>query len=298
MRQIHRAGEKGFLDYSGKKAHYIDRETGEVVDVELFVAVLGASNYTYADATPSQQLPNWLGSNVRALKCFDGVPAALVPDQLKSAVTTADAFEPGVQRTYTEFAKHYQTVIFPARPGKPQDKAKVEVGVQVVQRWILARLRNETFFSLGELNERIRQLVDDLNDRPMRKLGGVTRRQLYERYERAALRPLPPHDFEPATWDKVKVNVDYHVEFFKHWYSVPHALRHEEVWLRATEKAVEIFHCGKRVAAHARSNVAYKHSTEPAHRPRPHHHRFSRRLDDPPGHEHRANAPTAGQFIL
>ena len=267
MRQLHRAGEKAFLDYSGKKPHYIDRETGGAVEVELFVAVLGASSYTYAEATPSQQLHHWLGSNVRALKFFGGVPAAMVPDQLKSAVTTADAFDPGVQRTYASFARHYQTVIFPARPGKPQDKAKVEVGVQVVQRWILARLRNETFFSLAELNERIQQLVSELNDRPMKKLGGVTRRQLFERYEREALGPLPEQDFEPSTWKKAKVNVDYHVELEKHWYSVPHQLRHEEVWLCVTEKGVEVFHSGKRVAAHVRSSEPYKHTTETAHRP-------------------------------
>jgi transposase len=190
----------------------------------------------------------------------------LVPDQLKSAVTHADVFDPGVQRTYEELGRYYGTVIFPARPGKPRDKAKAEVGVQIAQRWILARLRDETFFSLSELNHRIRELREELNDRPMKKLGGVSRRELFERYEREALQRLPGQPFEPATWKKATVNVDYHVEFLKHWYSVPYWLRHEEVWLRATEQTIEIFHCNKRIAAHVRSRVAYQHTTDPSHR--------------------------------
>ena len=267
MRQCHKAGDKAFLDYSGKKAHYFDSVTGERVEVELFVAVLGASNYTFAEATPSQQLPDWLGSNARALSFFGGVPKALIPDQLKSAVTKADVFDPGVQRTYEELARHYGTVIFPARPRKPKDKSKAEVAVQIVQRWILARLRNERFSSLAELNQRLFVLLGELNDRPMKKLGGVTRRQLFERHERDALGPLPREPFEASVWTKCKVNTDYHVEFEKHWYSVPYHLRHEEVWARVTEKTVELLHVGKRVASHLRSRVAYKHTTAPEHRP-------------------------------
>jgi len=270
MRQLHRAGEKGFVDYSGKKPHYLNRATGEKVECEFFVEVLGASNYTFAEATHSQQLDSWIGSNVRALGFFGGVPAALVPDQLKSAVTQADAYDPGVQRTYEEFARHYGTVIFPARPRRPKDKAKAEVAVQLAQRWVLARMRNETFFSLGELNARIGELVEELNDRPMKKLGGVTRRQLFERHEREALRPLPAEPFEPSIWQKAKVNTDYHVEFEKHWYSVPYQLRHEEVWIRAAEKTIEIYHCNRRVGGHARSRAQYQHTTDPAHRPPEH----------------------------
>lgn len=267
MRQHHHAGDKAFLDYSGKKPSYINRETGEVIEAELFVAALGASNLTYAEATSTQQLIHWVGSNVRALSYFGGAPRALVPDQLKSAVSRADVFDPGVQRTYEELGRHYSTVIFPARPGKARDKAKVEVAVQVAQRWILARLRNEQFFSLGELNARIAELLEELNQRPMKKLGGVSRRELFERYERSALQPLPGQPFEPATWCKATANVDYHVEFLKHWYSVPYLLRHEEMWLRVTEKVVEVFHYGKRVGLHARSHIAYKHTTDPSHRP-------------------------------
>jgi transposase len=265
MRQHHQAGEKAFVDYSGKKPSYFDRETGKQVEVELFVSVLGASNYTFAEATESQELAHWIGSNVRALGYFGGVPRALIPDQLKSGVTRADVFDPDVQRTYAELARHYGTVIFPARPKKPRDKAKVEVGVQIVQRWILARLRNETFFSLGELNKRIRELLEELNDRPMKKLGGVSRRELFERYERAALGPLPEQPFAPAVWKKATVNTDYHVEFEKHWYSVPFHLHHEEIWVCATENTVELFHLHKRVGAHLRNREPYRHTTEPAH---------------------------------
>jgi transposase len=266
MRQTHHAGDKALLDYSGKKPAYRDRASGERVEVELFVAVLGASNLTYAEASPTQELAHWIGSNVRALGYFDGVPKALVPDQLKSAVTEADVFDPVIQKTYAEFAEHYGTVIFPARPAKPRDKAKVEVGVQIAQRWILARLRNEVFLSLGELNRRIAELVEELNARPMKKLGGVSRRELFERIEREALGPLPAIVFEPAVWRKAKANADYHVEYDKHWYSVPHTLAHEEIWLRVSEKTMELFHLGKRVAVHKLAAEPYRHSTDPSHR--------------------------------
>jgi hypothetical protein len=184
------AGEKLFVDYSGKRPHYIDRETGERVDVELFTAVLGASNYVYTEATRSQQLPDWIASHVRAFTFLGGVPLAVVPDQLKSAVTTACRYEPEINRTYAEMAVHYDVAVMPARPAKPKDKAKVEGTVLIVQRWVLARLRNQRFFSLIELNGRIAELNDDLNGRVMRKYG-YSRRQLFEQVERAALRPLP-----------------------------------------------------------------------------------------------------------
>lgn len=267
MRQTHRAGDKAFIDYSGKKPCYHDRATGKRVEVELFVAVLGASNLTYAEASETQQIMDWIGSNVRALNYFGGAPRALVPDQLKSGVKEADVFDPEIQKTYADLATHYGTVIFPARPGKPRDKPKVEVGVQIAQRWILARLRNETFFSLGELNARIAELLEELNARPMKKLGGVTRRELFEQLEQAELRPLPAVPFEPSTWSKATANVDYHIEFEKHWYSVPFRLRHEEIWIRATATIVELFHLNRRVGAHRRSREQYRHTTDPAHRP-------------------------------
>ena len=203
MRQVHLAGDKLFVDYSGKKAHIIDPDTGEVIAVELFVAVLGASNYTYAEATATQRSPDWIASHVRTLEYMGGAPAAVVCDQLKSGVARACRYEPEAQRTYEDLAQHYQTTVMPARPKHPRDKASVEVGVQIVQRWILARIRNEVFHSLGELNARIRELLVDLNGRVMRRYG-KSRRELFEHLERDKLRPLPSTRFEYAEWIKVR----------------------------------------------------------------------------------------------
>lgn len=270
MRQAHKAGEKVFVDYSGNKPHYVDPATGEVIEVELFVAVLGASNYTYAEATATQQVADFIGSHVRAFAYFEGVPLITVPDQLKSGVARSCRYEPGIQRTYGDMARHYGTVVVPARPYKARDKAKVEVGVLIVQRWILARLRNETFFSLAALNARIAELVEDLNSRAMRKLGGATRRELYERYDRPALRALPSTSYEMRQWQQARVNLDYHIELEKHWYSVPFALVHLQLWACMTAHTVEVFHRDQRVAAHVRSYVPYKHTSDPAHMPEAH----------------------------
>jgi transposase len=270
MRQVHKAGEKCFVDYSGKKPSYIDARTGEVLEVELFVAVLGASNYTYAEVTATQQVSDFISAHMHAYAYFDGVTEMTVPDQLKSGVTKACRYEPGIQRSYAEMARHYGTAIVPARPYKPRDKAKVEVAVQIAQRWILARLRNVTFFSLGELNRRIAELLEEMNARPMKKLGGVTRRELYERYDQPALRPLPSEAYEIAEWEERTVNLDYHVEHEKHWYSAPYELAQEAVWVRATATTIEVFFLGNRVASHARSALAYKHTTNPAHMPEAH----------------------------
>jgi len=198
-----------------------------------------------------------------------GVPTAVVPDQLKSGVTLACRYEPGIQRTYEELARHYGTTVLPARPLHPRDKAKVEVGVQIVQRWILARLRNETMFSLDALNARITELLVDLNDRKMR-LYGVSRKQLFERLDKPALKALPAEPFEYAEWKTARVNIDYHVEIDHHYYSAPHALAHEQVEARITTTTVEVFHKGQRVASHIRSHVRAKHSTTPEHMPKSH----------------------------
>ena len=270
MRQTHRAGEKTFVDYSGKKPFYFEPSTGEKLEVELFVAVLGASNYTYVEATATQKVSDFVGSHVRAYTYFGGVTEITVPDQLKSGVMRACRYEPGIQRTYADMARHFGTAIVPARPYKARDKAKIEVAVQIVQRWILARLRNETFFSLHELNARIAELREELNARPMRKLGGATRRELFERYDRPTLRPLPSDAYELREWDKVRVNLDYHVEVAKHWYSAPYALVNQELWACSTPRTVELFHRDERVASHARSYVAYQHTTNPAHMPEAH----------------------------
>jgi transposase len=269
MRQVHRAGEKLFVDYAGKKPHLVDRKTGERIEVELFVAVLGASNFTYAEATASQKSEEFIGSHTRALEFLGGVPGAVVPDQLKSGVTSACRYEPGIQRTYEEWAGHYGTVILPARPSHPRDKAKVEVAVQIAERWILARLRNQTFFTLVELNARIAELVDELNDRVMRRYG-ESRQQLFDRLDGPALKPLPPSRFVFGTWAHAKVNIDYHVEVDHHYYSVAYGLVHEEVEVRLALSTVEIFHRGQRVAAYARSHERGRHTTTPAHMPKAH----------------------------
>jgi transposase len=270
MRQTHRAGEKAFIDYSGKKPSIVDPRTGEVIEVELFVAVLGASNYTYAEATRTQQVPDWLASHQRAFQFFGGVTTAVVCDQLKSGVTLACRYEPGLQRTYEEFAQHYGTVILPARPAKPRDKPKIEVAVQIVERWILARLRHETFFSLAALNARIAELLVDLNARPMR-LYRASRRELFARLDQPALRPLPAEPFVYGEWKiNARVNIDYHIELRGHYYSVPYALIHEQVDGRLTATTVEIFHRGQRVAVHLRHHLRGRHTTDPAHMPKAH----------------------------
>jgi len=269
MRQTHIAGDKMFVDYSGKRPRIVDRVTGEVTEVELYVAVLGASNYTYAEATFTQRVPDFVASTVRAISFFGGATRAIVPDQLKSAVTRSCRYEPGVQRSFAELGRHYRTTVLPARPRSPRDKAKVEVGVQIVQRWVLAKIRNHVFHTLGELNARIRELVVDLNARIMR-LYKMSRTELFSRIERQALSPLPTDAFEYAEWKKVRLNVDYHVAFDDHFYSAPHTLSQEELWVRATTTSIEIFHRSLRVGSYARSYVKFEHTTTPAHMPDAH----------------------------
>jgi transposase len=269
MRQTHVAGDKMFVDYSGKRPRILDKATGEATEVELYVAVLGASNYTYAEATFTQRVPDFVASTTRALAFFGGVPRAIVPDQLKSAVIVASRYEPGLQRSFDELGRHYGTTILPARPASPRDKAKVEVSVQIVQRWILARLRNQVFYTLGELNARVQELLADLNARIM-KLYKASRSELFERFDRPALTALPVDTFECAAWKKVVLNVDYHVAFEDHFYSAPHTLIDEELWVRATTTSVEILHRSSRVASHARSYVRFQHTTVMAHMPTSH----------------------------
>jgi transposase len=269
MRQVHVAGDKMFVDYSGKRPHYVEPTTGEVVEVELFVAVLGASSYTYAEATRTQKLADFTASNARAFTFFGGVTNAVVPDQLKSAVTIANRYEAGVQRTFAELGRHYGTTILPARPRSPRDKAKVEVAVQVAQRWILARMRNEKFDSLGALNARIAELCAELNRRVMRQYK-ASRLELFERLDKPALRTLPVEPFVHAEWARTKLNIDYHAKVGVHFYSAPFTLVHEELWGRSTGTTVELFHRGTRVASHLRSNVPGRHTTDPRHMPASH----------------------------
>jgi transposase len=269
MRQVHQAGAKTFVDYSGKKPCIWDAKTGERIEVELFVAVLGASNLTYAEATATQRGPDWIGSHTRAFAYFGGVTAATVCDQLKPGVTLSCRYEPGIQRTYEEMAEHYGTTVLPARPRHPRDKPKVEGAVLIVQRWILARLRNETHFSLASLNERIAELLEDLNDRQMR-VYRVSRRQLFEQLERAELKPLPTTRFVYGEWTHAKVNVDYHVEADGHYYSVPHTHLHAQVDVRVSAGTVEILRNGGRIASHVRSHQRGRHTTTPEHMPAAH----------------------------
>jgi len=269
MRQTHKAGEKLFVDYAGMTMGVVDRQTGEVREAQIFVGVLGASNYTYVEATWTQALPNWIGSHVRMFSFIGAVPELLIPDNLKSGVTTAHRYEPFLNRTYQEMAEHYGVAILPARPIKPRDKAKVEVGVQGVERRILAPLRNRTFFSLHELNEAIWELLQTYNQRPFQKLSS-NRQTLFETLEKPLLKPLPSQPYEYAEWKKVRVNIDYHVEVEKHYYSVPYQLIRQQLNARLTASVVEILHQGKRVASHARSFVEHRHSTVLEHMPQSH----------------------------
>ena len=271
MRLNHKAGEVLYVDYAGQTMPVIDSGTGEIREAEIFVAVLGASSYTYAEAQWSQDLASWTGGHVRTFDFMDGVTEVVMPDNLKSGVTHPSRYEPGVNNTYLELAEHYGVAVVPARVRKPRDKAKAEVGVQVVERWILAPLRNRKFFSLAELNRAIRTLLLELNNRPMKHLE-KSRKELYEELDRPALRPLPARPYEFAHWKKARVNVDYHIEFEKHYYSVPHHLLRQEVDVRSTERTVEIFFSGKQVAVHPRSKAKGRHSTIREHMPPAHQH--------------------------
>lgn len=269
MRQTHRAGEKMFVDYCGKTVDIINAATGEVVAAQIFVAVLGASNYTFAEATRSQTLADWIGSHTRAFEFFGGAPQMVVPDNLKSGVTTPCRYEPVLNQTYAEMLRHYRTAALPARPYKPKDKAKVECAVSVVTRWILARLRHRQFFSLFELNVAIRQLLTDLNNRRFKKLDG-TRRSHFEALDQAALQPLPAAAYEYAEWRRARVGIDCHIEVERHFYSVPHCLLKREVEIRLTAANIEVLHQGKRVALHVRSRLQGSHSTNAEHLPKAH----------------------------
>lgn len=265
MRQEHRAGEKLFVDYAGQTIGVTNPDTGEVTDWQVFVATLGASNYTFAEIHETQELRWWIGGHIRAFEFFGGVTAVTVPDNLKSGVTKPCYYEPDVNRTYQELAEHYGTVVIPARVRKPKDKAKVENAVLQVERWVLAPLRNQSFFSEGELRRAMSEQLIWLNNRPLSKLDG-TRRSLFEDIDKPALKPLPPTRYSPSEWKpNVGVNIDYHIEFDHHYYSVPYTLVHQRVDVRATAGTVECLYKGKRVASHLRSYKRGWHSTKNEH---------------------------------
>lgn len=270
MRQEHRAGERCFIDWAGQTVPIVDPRTGEVaMEAQIFVAVLGASNFTHAEAFPSQELEHWISGHVHAFEAWGGVTRIVVPDNPRTGVSKAHRYEPILNATYAEMAAHYGVAVIPARPYKPRDKAKAEAGVQVVQRWILARLRTRTFFSLAELNAAITELLTWLNQRPFKRLEG-SRAKLFEELDRPALRPLPATRYHFATWKTATVNLDYHIEVDHHYYSVPYQLARDAVDVRISATTVEIFRRGRRVASHLRSSARGRHTTASEHMPESH----------------------------
>lgn len=269
LRQIHRAGDKLFVDYAGQTIAITDPKTGESLKGHLFVAVLGCSNYTYAEVTPTEQLPDWIDANIRALEFFGGVPRIVVPDNTKTAVTHPCRYDPDLNHTYQELAEHYGFAVIPARPRKPKDKAKVEGGVLIAERWILAVLRDQMFFSFGEVNDAVGRLLVRFNEHAFKKLPG-NRREVFERLEKPELRSLPASRYELAEFKQVGVNIDYHVEVDDHYYSVPFTLIKQRLMARFTRQSVELFHKSRRIAVHVRSYHKWHHTTLAAHRPPEH----------------------------
>jgi transposase len=270
MRQDHRGGEKLFVDY-GEGLNLIDPKSGEPITTQLFVAVWGASNYTYAEATLTQKLPDWIGSHTRAFSYFGCLPQIVVPDCLKSAVSQACRYEPELNPTYAEMAEHYGLCVIPARPVRPKDKAKVETGVLIAKRWILAVLRHRTFYSLADLNTAIAELLERLNSRALRKLK-KSRGELFNLFDRPQARSLPERSYEYAEWKVATVNIDYHIEVERHYYSVSYKLLREKLHVRLTAHTVEAFLKGERVAAHVRNFTPYSHTTRTEHMPPSHQH--------------------------
>lgn len=270
MRQSHVAGEKLFVDFAGPSVPVVDRETGEVTDAQIFVATLGASNYTFVVACPGQDLRSWLDAHVQAFRFFGGVTKFLVPDNLKSAVIEASRFDPLLNKSYSRLAEHYGCGVMPARPYRPRDKAKVEKGVQVVEQQILARLRNVTFFSIDDLNREIKSLVQEMNEAPFQKTPG-SRSSLFEEIDRPALRPLPAQAFEFEQWTlAVRIPKDYHIEVDGHYYSVPFQFVGERVDVRITDHTIEVVHGNLRIASHIRSWAAGKKTSLVEHMPATH----------------------------
>ena len=269
MRQTYVGGEKLFVDYAGMTMPVKGRESAEDFEAQIFVAALGASQYIYAEATETQQLRDWIGSHVRTYEFLGGVTAITTPDNLKSGVTKACRYEPELNPTYADMAGYYDTAAIPGRPRKPKDKAKVESAVQIVERQILARLRDRTFFSLAELNRAIWELLEQLNKRPFQKLD-ASRLELFMELDKPALKPLPARRYEFGQFLHPTVNIDYHIEILGHYYSVPFELATQKVEVRLTAGIVEVLHQGKRVASHARDDRKGRHSTDPSHMPKAH----------------------------
>lgn len=270
MRQEHKAGEKLFIDFCGPTVPVINPDTGEERRAAIFVAVMGASNYTYVEACEGQDMASWLNANSRCLSFLGGVPELLIPDNLKSGVNKADRYEPEINASYQALAEHFKTVILPARPYKPKDKAKAEVGVLIVERWLLARIRHERFYTMASLNIRLRELNLELNQRPMKGYGGQSRAERFSLLDSPALKPLPSWPYEYTEFKQVKVAPDYHVEYARHWYSVPHEFVGERLELKASQRLIEVYRSGRCIAQHPRSDQAGKHTTNAGHMPSNH----------------------------
>ena len=269
LRQEHRAGEKLFVDFAGDTIPIHDPRTGEISQGHVFVGVLGCSNYTYAEVTATEKLPDWIGAQVHALEDIKGVPLVVVPDNTKAAVRSPCWYDPDINLTYQEMAEHYGFTVIPARVRKPKDKAKVENGVLIAERWILARLRHHIFFSIAEANEAVSKLLIWMNAKPFKKLPG-SRKSVLEEMERPVLKPLPERPYEFAEWKQVAVNIDYHVDVEGHYYSAPYQLIQQRLMARITRHGVELLHKGKRVAAHVRSHQKGRHTTLTEHQPPAH----------------------------
>ena len=269
MRQEHRAGEKVFVDYSGQRLEIVDRRTGEIRFAEIFVGVMGASCYTYAEATWTQSLPDWIGSHVRMFDAFGCSPKVCVGDNLKSGVTRPHRYEPQINAAYQDCLDHYGIAAIPAHIRQPRQKFRAEAGVLLAQRWILARLRHTPMFSLEQANRAIAERVRAMNGRPFKKLPG-TRQSQFEAIDRPAMRPLPAAPYEYADWKCARVQINYHIEIERHFYSVPYPLVGEQIDVRYTATTVEALHRGQRVASHARSYVRGGYTTVAAHMPERH----------------------------
>jgi transposase len=269
MRVPHKGGEKLYVDFAGLTMAYTDRSSGEERKAQIFVATWGASSYTYAEAFPSQTLTSWISGHVHAFEYFGGLPRVLVPDNTKTGVKSPCFYEPDINPTYHEMARHFGLVVIPAHVGSPKHKAKVEKGVQTVENWLMAPLRKRQFFSIAEINEALWERLEDLNTRPMQHFE-KSRREMFEELDKPVIRPLPRRRFEIAEWKKVKVNIDYHVVFNKHYYSVPYTLIHKRMEIRATEHVVEIFYRTRRVSSHKRDDTPGLFSTHSEHMPENH----------------------------
>ena len=270
MKVIHKGGDKVFVDYSGDGLQYYNRETGKWVETEFFVSSWGASSYSYAEGTESQNGQDWVKSHIRAVQYFGCVPNAFVPDNLKSGVTKANFYEPDINALYGKFAEHYDTAILPARVRKPKDKPVVESNVLHMQRFIFGRLRNRTFFSLADLNEAVWEALELYNDRPMQQYK-KSRSERFELLDKPYAKPLPssPFEFTQVKYD-VRVAPNYHIEFDKHYYSVPHEIAREYVDVYQINNILEIYHDGNHICRHRKEQPNYRYTTKNEHMPSNH----------------------------